>query len=105
MTLVDLGRFIRLFNVTVDRDHPLNVEGVPDGFQVMDLGPVQIEELAFSGDIFCSEKMTERNRRREVGGGDPMYAYLQPYDFFVFTYVMTLMVQGSSQGSTVIYDP
>ena len=27
------GAFHRLFNVTVDRDHPLNQGGVPDGFK------------------------------------------------------------------------
>ena len=72
MTSVDIGRFIRLFNVTVDRDHPLNAEGVPDDFEMMDLGPLRIEEHAFSEDIYCSARMTKRYRTRGVGGGDPM---------------------------------
>ena len=34
----DEGSFCRLFNVTVDRDHPRNKLGVPDDFQVLTFG-------------------------------------------------------------------
>ena len=57
---IDDGHFYRLFNACRARSHPLNKDGVPDGFKPLRL-PVELTrdrfEVVKPGDSLCSDSV------------------------------------------------
>ncbi|KAH9932555.1 uncharacterized protein B0H18DRAFT_986207 [Fomitopsis serialis] len=65
------GQFMRLFNPTYSRDHPVNcVWGVPKDFRKLEIADrlINEEDLTFSSDLLCSRHVTkaEVNAKVEV---------------------------------------
>lgn len=64
------GAFRRLFNVTVDENHPLNKKGVPHGFTPLQLKEhlVSINPSFLPPQAFCSRSVKSRKIAGQIEG-------------------------------------